>query len=231
MFAWQAELIPGVRGAFTSTEAGNLAFHVGDDAEAVREHRAALEERLGAGPVQYMSQVHGADVAVVDTVSRGTEAPVADGLVSRGLPLAVMVADCVPVLLAGDGDGAPVLAAVHAGRPGLAAGVVPAALQAMRRLGARDIKAWLGPSVCGRCYEVPAALRDEVAELVPGTFAETSWGTPALDLPAGVSAQLAAEGVPVLYRGDCTMENDTLYSHRRDPGEGRLAGLIWWENA
>jgi len=227
MFAWQAELIPGVRGAFTSTEAGNLAFHVGNDAEAVREHRAALEERLGAGPVQYMSQVHGADVAVVDTVSRGTEAPVADGLVSRGLPLAVMVADCVPVLLAGDGDGAPILA----GRPGLAAGVVPAALQAMRRLGARDIKAWLGPSVCGRCYEVPAALRDEVAELVPGTFAETSWGTPALDLPAGVSAQLAAEGVPVLYRGDCTMENDTLYSHRRAPGEGRLAGLIWWENA
>lgn len=231
MFAWQAELIPGVRGAFTSTEAGNLAFHVGDDAEAVRAHRTALEERLGAGPVQYMSQVHGAEVAVVDTVSRGTEAPEADGLVSRGLPLAVMVADCVPVLLAGDGDGAPVLAAVHAGRPGLAAGVVPAALQAMRRLGARDIKAWLGPSVCGHCYEVPAALRDDVAELVPGTFAETSWGTPALDLPAGVSAQLEAEGVPVLYRGVCTMENDTLYSHRRAPGEGRLAGLIWWENA
>lgn len=155
MFAWQAELIPGVRGAFTSTEAGNLAFHVGDDAEAVREHRAALEERLGAGPVQYMSQVHGADVAVVDAVSRGAEAPVADGLVSRGLPLAVMVADCVPVLLAGDGDGAPVLAAVHAGRPGLAAGVVPAALQAMRRLGARDIKAWLGRASAGTVTRFP----------------------------------------------------------------------------
>ncbi|WFR85295.1 polyphenol oxidase family protein [Arthrobacter sp. Y-9] len=231
MFAWQAELIPGVRGAFTSTEAGNLAFHVGDDAEAVRVNRSALEERLGTGPVQYMSQVHGKDVTVVGAVSQGADAPVADGLVSRGLPLAVMVADCVPVLLAGDGDGAPVLAAVHAGRPGLAAGVVPAALETMRRLGARDIKAWLGPSVCGRCYEVPSALRDEVADVVPATFAETSWGTPALDLPAGVSSQLAAEGVPVLYRGECTMENDNLYSHRRAPGEGRLAGLIWWENA
>lgn len=231
MFAWQAELIPGVRGAFTSTEAGNLAFHVGDDAEAVRANRSALEERLGTGPVQYMSQVHGKDVTVVGAVSQGADAPVADGLVSRGLPLAVMVADCVPVLLAGDGDGAPVLAAVHAGRPGLAAGVVPAALETMRRLGARDIKAWLGPSVCGRCYEVPSALRDEVADVVPASFAETSWGTPALDLPAGVSSQLAAEGVPVLYRGECTMENDNLYSHRRAPGEGRLAGLIWWENA
>jgi len=231
MFAWQAELIPGVRGAFTSTQAGNLAFHVGDDADAVRAHRAALEDRLGAGPVQYMSQVHGNEVALVENVTRGSDAPVADGLVSRGLPLAVMVADCVPILLAGESDGAPVLAAVHAGRPGLAAGVVPAALERMRELGAGNIKAWLGPSVCGRCYEVPAGLRDDVAGLVPATFAETSWGTPALDLPAGVSAQLAAAGVPVLYRGECTMENDNLYSHRRAPGEGRLAGLIWWENA
>jgi len=231
MFAWQAELIPGVRGAFTSTQAGNLAFHVGGDEEAVRAHRTAIETRLGTGPVQYMTQVHGNDVVLVESLSQGAEAPVADGLVSRGLPLAVMVADCVPLLLAGEGDGAPVLAAVHAGRPGLAAGVVPAALERMRELGARNIKAWLGPSVCGRCYEVPAGLRDEVARLVPASFAETSWGTPALDLPAGVSAQLDAAGVPVLYRGECTLENENLYSHRRAPGEGRLAGLIWWENA
>ncbi|MDP5226198.1 MULTISPECIES: polyphenol oxidase family protein [Arthrobacter] len=230
MFSWQGELLPGVRGAFTSVAAGNLAFHVGDDADAVRRHRESVRTALGSGPVQYMNQVHGDRVVVVERLTLGDDAPTADGLVSRGLPLAVMVADCVPILLAGtDDDGGPVIAAVHAGRPGMAAGVVPAAVRAMRGLGAHELQAWLGPSVCGRCYEVPAALQEEVGRIVPEAVSTTSWGTPALDIPSGVSAQLERDGVRIRYHGQCTMEDESLYSHRRAPGLGRFAGLIWRE--
>jgi copper oxidase (laccase) domain-containing protein len=97
----------------------------------------------------------------------------------------------------------------------------------MKSLGASGIRAWLGPSICGACYEVPAALRDEVSALVPETRSTTTWGTPALDLPAGARAQLAASGVGVEYAGACTLETETLYSYRRDRNTGRFAGLVW----
>jgi hypothetical protein len=94
-----------------------------------------------------------------------------------------------------------------------------------RRL--RHLTAWVGPHVCGACYEVPAALQDEVAAVEPSTRATTSWGTPALDLGAGVRAQLERAGATVHLLGPCTLESDTLYSHRRDgAGAGRLAGLV-----
>ena len=70
-------------------------------------------------------------------------------------------------------------------------------------------------------------MRDEVAAAVPATRAETSWGTPALDLGAGVTAQLHQEGVDVRRVGACTRERADLYSHRRDgAGSGRMAGLV-----
>jgi copper oxidase (laccase) domain-containing protein len=97
----------------------------------------------------------------------------------------------------------------------------------MASLGATRIRAWLGPSICGACYEVPAALRDEVAAAVPATRSRTSWGTPALDLPAGARSQLEAAGVDVEYTGGCTLETETLYSYRRNPTTGRFAGLLW----
>jgi copper oxidase (laccase) domain-containing protein len=139
-----------------------------------------------------------------------------------------MVADCVPVVLVGaEAGGGPVLGVVHAGRPGVASGVVPAAVARMRDLGAEGINAWIGPSVCGRCYEVPSAMRAEVGALVPATWCETSQGTPGLDLPAGVRQQLEADGVPVAYSGGCTLEDDRLFSYRRNPRTGRFAGLVW----
>jgi copper oxidase (laccase) domain-containing protein len=105
--------------------------------------------------------------------------------------------------------------------------VVPNAVRAMRSLGAVDITGWIGPHVCGACYEVPEELRAEVSQRVPEAFAETSWGTPALDLGAGVAAQLRADGVELRDASRCTMEDDSLYSYRRQ-GErsGRLAGLV-----
>lgn len=226
MFHWRAEILPGVSAAFTDTDAGNLALHVGDDASEVQQRRARLEQAMGIAPrsLRFMNQVHGSTVAAMEPDSA---VPEADAMVSGGLPLAVMVADCIPVLLAGESAEGPVLAAVHAGRPGIANGIIPTAVDAMALRGATGIRAWLGPSICGRCYEVPAALQAEVAAAVPATRSSTSWGTPGLDLPAGARSQLEAAGVSVEYAGACTLETESLYSYRRDRETGRFAGLVW----
>ncbi|MET1064557.1 MAG: polyphenol oxidase family protein [Arthrobacter sp.] len=237
MFSWRAEVRPGVWVAFTGAAAGNLALHVGDDPAEVRRRRADLEAALGLGgrPFRYMNQVHGNEVASIgDAMAAGTdtEPPTADAMVSLGEPLAVMVADCVPIVLVGDraDGGAPVLAVVHAGRPGVASGVVPAAVARMRDSGATSLSAWLGPSVCGGCYEVPADMRDDVAAQVPAAWCTTSHGTPGLDLPAAVRSQLQHAGVRIEYSGSCTLEDETLFSYRRDPNTGRFAGLVWTES-
>lgn len=234
MFWWRNEVLPGVSVAFTDADAGNLALHVGDDPGSVRDRRAALESAVGLGErrFQYMNQVHGKAVAHI----RGNgDAPTADAMVSAGesltalQPLAVMVADCVPVVLLGSTQPGkpPVTAVVHAGRPGLALGVVPAAVGEMRRQGAADIRAWIGPSICGSCYEVPEGMRADVANVEPSTWSTTGWGTPSLDLPAGVRSQLESEGAEVEYQGACTLENERLFSYRRNRNTGRFAGLVW----
>ncbi len=223
--------------AFTDAGAGNLALHVGDDPAEVRRRRAELEAAVGleGRGFRYMNQVHGNDVAtifgaaaVTDAAADLPAAPTADAMVSLTEPLAVLVADCVPVVLAGeDPAGAAVLGVVHAGRPGVAAGVVPAAVARLRELGAKRISAWVGPSVCGRCYEVPESLRADVAATVPAAWCTTSTGTPGLDLPAGVRSQLEAAGVAIEYSGGCTLEDGTLFSYRRNSRTGRFAGLAW----
>ena len=179
--------------------------------------------------LRYMHQVHGAYVEVVEPEQAQDESE-ADGLATAtpGVLLAARAADCVPVLL-GDPDRG-LVAAAHAGRKGVVAGVVTNALTAMRTLGAERVVAWIGPHACGRCYEVPEQMRDEVAEVVPQARSATSWGTPALDLGAGVRAQLQAapEVVEVVDVGRCTIEDPALYSYRRDGAlAGRHAGLIW----
>ncbi|WP_329133372.1 peptidoglycan editing factor PgeF [Streptomyces sp. NBC_00670] len=212
----------------------NLGGAVGDDGDAVRTNRelAAKSLRIAPGAVVWMNQVHGADVAVVDGPweSGTAELPAVDALVTtrRGLALAVLTADCVPVLLADPVAG--VAAAAHAGRPGMVAGVVPAAVRAMTALGADParITARTGPAVCGRCYEVPEAMRAEVAAVEPAAHAETSWGTPALDVAAGVHAQLERLGVHDRVRSPvCTRESQDHFSYRRDRTTGRLAGYVW----
>ncbi|WP_406197703.1 peptidoglycan editing factor PgeF [Kitasatospora sp. NBC_01560] len=209
----------------------NLGGAVGDDPAAVRENRVIAARSLGLDPadVVWMNQVHGADVAVVTERQPAGEAPRVDAVVTdRPLALAVLTADCTPVLLADPVAG--VAGAAHAGRPGLAAGVVPAVVRAMVELGAEPgrITAAIGPAVCGRCYEVPEALRAEVAGRVPAAHAETSWGTPALDVPEGVVAQLAAAGVTESVRSSvCTLESADHYSYRREQRTGRLASYVW----
>lgn len=191
---------------------------------------SAVVEATGV-PFARLTQVHGDDVVhVVDhpPVGPSDDVPSADALVTamRHVGLMVRVADCVPVLLAAPAAG--VIGAVHAGRKGVQLGIVVRAVDRMRALGADDVRAWVGPHVCGRCYEVPEAMRDEVAAVVPETRSETSWGTPALDLGAGIDAQLGRAGVPAFHVGSCTLEDDRLHSYRRDgAAAGRMAGLVW----
>ena len=250
-----ADLGPGARGGFTTRAGGvsagryaaarggglNLGLHVGDAPAAVLANRGRLAVAVGA-PVAWMDQVHGAEVRVVDGAPQGTSEGECDALVAAGRPaghpdgpvaVAVLVADCVPVLLADAGGRA--VAAAHVGRSGLVRGVLAATLARLATAGVApdDLYAAVGPGICGRCYEVPAALRTEVDAAVPGTASTTSWGTPALDLPAGVRHQLAALGVGRLdHVAACTLEDERFYSYRRAgraPGDattGRFAGVV-----
>jgi len=238
----EVDLGRGVRAAFTMRAGGvstgphaalNLGLNVSDEVGDVLANRALVGRWAGA-PVAFATQVHGADVAVVEPWSGPTPPSIGrfDALVSaRGAGIGVLVADCVPVLLADPEAG--VVGAVHAGRCGLADGVVQATLTTMIACGARPerVRAAIGPAICGACYEVPAGLRAEVADVVPATWGTTTAGTPALDLPAGVAALLAAAGVVRVQRlAICTLTDDRFFSHRRAQREGittgRFAGLI-----
>lgn len=205
----------------------NLALCGGDAPASVREnlHRV-LEDFAPRAELCDLHQVHGADVAVVDEDSPVSR-PEADGIVTRqsGVVLMVRVADCVPVLLVAPESGA--VAAAHCGRRGLLAGVVPRTVAGLRALGDSSVRAWIGPHICGRCYEVTEQVRDEVAAGVPASRATSSWGTPALDLGAGVRAQLGELGAEVTDVSRCTRESPDLFSYRRDgAAAGRQAGLV-----
>ncbi|HET9140611.1 peptidoglycan editing factor PgeF [Actinophytocola sp.] len=209
----------------------NLGRSVGDDPAAVAANRERLAGELGLPPdrLVWMEQVHGRNAVVVDGPA-GEPVPVTDALVTAvpRLALVTLVADCVPVLLADPEAG--VVGSVHAGRVGARIGVVPAALEAMRSAGAvlDRVEVLLGPSVCGECYEVPAAMRDDVEAHLPGSACTTRAGTPGLDLRAGLWRQLADAGVAKIGLDPrCTVEDTTLFSHRRNGTTGRLAALIW----
>ncbi|HEY6933461.1 MAG TPA: polyphenol oxidase family protein [Marmoricola sp.] len=244
MYAFRSTLGP-VDLAFTDRYGGvsgvpfdslNLALEGEDDPAARAENlRIVLADFApdvlarpdAAARTPLMRQVHGNHVDVVEERADSTAVPEADAMVTArpDVVLLVRAADCVPVVLA-DPD-AGVVGVAHAGRRGVATGVVREAVARMRALGAGRVTGWVGPHVCGACYEVPAAMQAEVGELVPEAVATTSWGTPALDLGAGVRAQLAAAGVEVVDASRCTRESVDLYSHRRDgAGAGRHAGLV-----
>ena len=197
-------------------ESLNFGFHVGDDPAAVTANRAVL------GNVQFMNQVHGNDFVVVDQVL--DQDPKCDALIttSKGISLAVMVADCIPLLLISQ----EVVAAVHVGRAGLVNRVAIKALHQMRSLGAIEVHAILGPSICGKCYEVPFDMQRDVIAEHPRAFSTTRHGTPALDLPAGLIAELTSEGVSYEASVICTQEDPLYYSHRRDNPTGRFAGVV-----
>jgi polyphenol oxidase len=232
-----ADLGPGVRAGFTTRAGGisaggweglDLALHVGDDPEAVERNRALLSAWAGA-PVRFARQMHGTTALVVTARNADVDASEADALVTaeRGVPVGVLVADCVPVLLA-DAE-AGVVAAVHAGRRGLLAGVLGSALDAMASAGAvaARTRAVVGPAAGPCCYEVPADLADAACAGRPELRGTTTWGTPSLDLRAGAVADLLHRGVAEAATvGGCTIEDPALYSYRRAQVTGRFAGVV-----
>ena len=237
------ELAPGVLAAFTSRHGGvsappfdtlNLGGGVGDDPAAVAKNRQLAAVACGqpADAAAWMRQVHGADVeyAASGPAPAGGPHPAVDALFTDAPAriLGVLVADCAPVLIAD--PRARVVGAAHAGREGVAAGVVPALVRAMTGAGAdpAQMHAVIGPAICGGCYEVPAQLRGRISAIVPEAGCVTGRGSPGIDIRAGVGAQLAAAGVRAVSRDPrCTAEDPALYSYRRDGRTGRFAGLVW----
>lgn len=228
----------GARALFTGRHGGagvgdfaslNLARHVGDDDATVEQNRALVAAEI-ARQLVFVDQVHSAEVHVLP--ERGPVPVVtADALVTRrsDVALAIMVADCLPVLLSDERAG--VIAVAHAGRAGLLAGVLENTLAAMVDLGAapEQVSASIGPSICGSCYEVPEEMREEAAQRLPATRSLTRWGTPALDLRAGAVSVLTAAGIPAAEIDEdhpCTLECDDFFSYRRQPRTGRFAGVI-----
>ena len=205
-------------GAFASA---NLGFHVGDEPDHVTANRARLSKEFG--PVAFMTQVHGDRVAVVEDVSDVD--PTADALVTGipGITLAVQVADCIPLLLISSQS----VAAVHVGRKGLVNGVTLRALEVMRDMGASDIRAVLGPAICGVCYEVSEEIFTAVTALHPAAASRSAQGNHALDLPAALVKVLQGQKIAVEIAGECTVESSELFSYRRDGVTGRQAGLVW----
>jgi len=197
-------------------ESLNFALHVGDDPGVVDSNRKKI------GSAQFMNQVHGNHIEVVDSLR--LETPTCDGLVTKSpnLSLAVMVADCIPLLLVSK----EVVGAIHVGRAGLVNRIALKAIQMMRSLGAIEIHAVLGPSICGSCYEVPFQMQQDVIADHPRAFATTSKGTPGLDLPKALIADLIAAGVSYEASTICTFEDEMYFSHRRQNPTGRFAGIV-----
>lgn len=240
MFTWRERepglgRVWGVDWGFTDRTGGvstgahaslNLGGHVGDDPAAVARNRALVADAFELDPeaLRVMRQVHGTSVAVVGPERQDVE-PEADAMVtdSSAVALVVMVADCTPILLLDRTEG--LAAVVHAGRVGFTNGVVGAAVAALRDRGASNLEAMVGPSICPRCYEVPADLRDQAAAASPAAYSVSSRATPAIDVAAGVVDQLNCAGVSVTWLPGCTREDEALFSHRREPG-GRFAGVI-----
>ena len=206
-------------GAFGSL---NLALHVEDDPSVVDENRRLLEVQLGK-PIQYMEQVHGDAVALI--TSSPIDTPIADALLTqeKGIALAVMVADCIPLLLANAGT----VAAVHVGRRGLLNGVAIKTLTQLRSLDSSPVTAVIGPSICGSCYEVSQEIFHEVTDRYPASSARTPSGGFSLDLAKALTLELIDNGVTVIDESSCTVENDSLFSYRRDGKTGRQVGIVW----
>ena len=238
-----------VRAAFTLRTGGvsvgryaslNLGGHVGDTPAAVAENRRRLADELDlpAEPL-WLSQVHGTTVLAADdwvaasahgTTGQGTP-PQGDAAVTRrpGCVLAVLVADCLPVLLARRDGGA--VAVAHAGWRGLAAGVIEATIAALGAAG-EELLAWLGPSIGPAHFEVGEEVRTAFCRhdaRAAEAFVRNARGRWQCDLPRLARQRLAALGVSGVHGEDrCTFrESDAFYSYRRDGVTGRMAAMIW----
>lgn len=220
-------------------ESLNLAAHVGDDPRAVDENRARLLEVIGIGTLAdaltTAEQVHGSRVFEVTRADAGAGARAQGGMQpiaaadslwtrSKGVPLMLMYADCVPIVLVR--PSVPAVAVVHAGWRGVAAGVISNAARVLAALsGDDDLAAFIGPHIGPCCYEVGT----EVLSHLGNSFVTITGASTRLDLGAAVAAELERSGVPKgrqWHLGSCTAHNtDRFYSYRADGSTGRHGAL------
>ncbi|MBU4612812.1 peptidoglycan editing factor PgeF [Achromobacter sp. GG226] len=229
---------PGVRVGVTTRAGGasappfdtfNLGDHVGDDPAAVAHNRARLRQAMPDDPC-WLRQVHGTHVHDADAVHDGL--PEADAAVTTrvGRLLAILTADCLPVVLT-DTQGR-VLGVAHAGWRGLAGGVLEATLAALKaRAPDARWQAWIGPAIGPSAFEVGAdvlsAFPDATRFFVPRDGHPGKWWC---DLPGLATARLAAAGVEDVVCSDlCTVADARFYSYRRDGQTGRIATVAWLE--
>lgn len=223
--------------AFTTTRLGgcsqapynsnNLALHVEDEASDVYKNRQQLVElmRIPAEPV-WLNQTHSTRCVIVEEDSNRD----ADAAITRGVnqPLVIMTADCLPILLCSE-TGAEI-AAIHAGWRGLCQGIVENTLNKMTSK-PESLIAWVGPAICGACYEIG----NEVFEAFTAKNAETQAGFQAKEgkwlanLPLIAQISLNALGINKVFQSNlCTFEQEDLFfSYRKRPQTGRIATLIW----
>ena len=201
----------------------NLATHVNDISEDVLKNRAQLESYIGL-PIQFLDQVHGNQVAPIEKIS---EPPIADAAFTRvkGIALAVMVADCVPILFTSN----QVVGVAHVGRRGLVNGVIAQVAAALKNISPTNLAAYIGPHICPSCYEISPDLANEISQNFPEVIAQSRWGTPSIDMRSSIIRQLQIEEIETNDLSHCTYEDENLFSYRRDKKTGRNAGIVWLE--
>ncbi|MGZ4168529.1 MAG: polyphenol oxidase family protein [Solirubrobacteraceae bacterium] len=226
--------LPGARAAFSTRRGGhssgpyeslNLGWHTDDDPRAVARNRSTLQSDLGAPPLSFVHQVHGADVRrITAATTTPRERPRVDGQATdrRDVAPAALVADCLPIAVAAPGR----VAMLHAGWRGLATGMIAAGVEAMRALGADgELSAAIGPGAGPCCYEVGEEVHEPFAAIVEAHRGRN------LDLKIIAHHLLREAGVTTIADiGVCTICSDPslLFSHRRDRGvTGRQAGVAW----
>lgn len=233
-FSWQTTLDSGVVLGFTGKDFGSLATPTAESgvASSLQQRRRDLNDyaaATGYHPVAFMNQTHSCNV-LARTAAMQPPLESFDGHYSNGQPcsLGVLTADCLPILFAGTNRaGAPLVAAVHAGRVGLLDGIIQHAAQRLVPLwGSQTPVAVIGPAICGRCYEVPAALQEAAARQLARIESTTAWGTQALDLPAAAEQLLSKAGYQTISTAICTLEDPAYYSYRGGDTSDRNAGII-----
>ena len=182
----------------------NLGDHVGDESIAVANNRRILQNMLSR--------------IVEDSVAPVT----ADALITRrpGLPLAVLSADCLPILVKGEN----IVGAIHAGRKGILNGIIERTITKMRELGGSELSATIGPAICCGCYEVDFQMYSDAIEINPNLA--TTPESHCLDLKKAAAGQLLSQSVSVTDLGICTAHDLNYFSYRRDGISGRSAGVI-----
>lgn len=213
-----------MRSVVRFTDVSNGSFAISEPEDALRQRRLEVVD----APCTWLRQTHGSTCVIVTEpgFAAGTAADAAV-TATPGAALAVITADCAPVLLRSD----TVVGAVHAGWRGLVGGVLPATVAAMRTLGATEITAVLGPCIRTRCYE----FGEEEMSLATATLGSavrgtTAWGSVGFDVAAGVRESLHSVGVTeVADTGVCTACSPNHWSHRARTDTGRQAAVIWLE--